>query len=55
MIISTGAQAFVPPIKGIELENVFFLRNVQDALKIKTFMNNHKPQTAVVVGTGFIG
>lgn len=55
LIISTGAQAFVPPIKGIELENVFFLRNVQDALKIKTFMNKYQPQTAVVVGTGFIG
>ncbi|MDO9491718.1 FAD-dependent oxidoreductase [Acetobacterium sp.] len=55
LIISTGAQAFVPPIKGIELGNVFFLRNVQNALKIKTFMNSHHPKTAVVVGTGFIG
>jgi len=55
LILSTGAQAFVPPIKGIELENVFFLRNVQNALKIKAFMDNHHPKTAVVVGTGFIG
>ncbi|MDK2940548.1 MAG: hypothetical protein PWP56_61 [Acetobacterium sp.] len=55
LILSTGAQAFVPPIKGIELENVFFLRNVQNALKIKAFMDNHQPKTAVVVGTGFIG
>ncbi|WP_369693285.1 FAD-dependent oxidoreductase [Acetobacterium wieringae] len=55
LIISTGAQVFVPPIKGIDLDNVFFLRNVQNALQIKAFMNSHKPQTAVVVGTGFIG
>ncbi len=55
LIISTGAQAFVPPIKGIDLDNVFFLRNVQNALKIKTFMNSYHPKTAVVVGTGFIG
>lgn len=55
LILSTGAQAFVPPIKGIDLDNVFFLRNVQNALKIKTFMNSHQPKTAVVVGTGFIG
>lgn len=55
LIISTGAQAFVPPIKGIDRDNVFFLRNVQNALKIKTFMNDHHPQTAVIVGTGFIG
>ena len=55
LIISTGAQAFVPPIKGIDLDNVFFLRNVQNALQIKAFMNSHQPQTAVIVGSGFIG
>ena len=55
LIISTGASAFVPPIKGIDNENVFFLRNVQNAMAIKTYMNNHHPKTAVIVGTGFIG
>ncbi|MDP2843836.1 MAG: FAD-dependent oxidoreductase, partial [Acetobacterium sp.] len=55
LIISTGAQAFIPPIKGIDLDNVFFLRNVQNAISIKAFMDNHQPKTAVVVGTGFIG
>ena len=55
LIISTGAQAFVPPIKGVENDNVFFLRNVQNAVAIKSFIDNHHPKTAVVVGTGFIG
>lgn len=34
---------------------MFFPRNVQNALQIKAFMNSHQPQTAVIVGTGFIG
>ena len=55
LIISTGAHAFVPPIKGIDQNHVFFLRNVQDAVKIKNYIENKKPQSAVIVGSGFIG
>lgn len=55
LIIATGASAFRPNITGIELDHVFFLRNVQNALAIKDFMNTRKPKTAVIAGTGFIG
>lgn len=55
LIISTGASAYVPRIKGVDKDNVFFLRNVQNAIAIKTFMENHHPKTAVIVGSGFIG
>ncbi|MGL4607294.1 MAG: FAD-dependent oxidoreductase [Eubacteriaceae bacterium] len=55
LIISTGASAFVPSIKGIDSPNVFFLRNVQNAIAIKNFIEKKQPKTAVVVGTGFIG
>lgn len=55
LIISTGAYAFVPPIKGLNQDHVFFLRNVRDAVAIKDYIAHKKPQTAVVVGSGFIG
>ncbi len=55
LIISTGAKAFVPPIKGIDQDHVFFLRNVRDAVKIKDYLDQKKPKSAVVVGSGFIG
>ncbi len=55
LIISTGATPFIPNIKGIDSDNVFTLRNVQDAIKIKEFIDSKKPKTAVVLGTGFIG
>lgn len=55
LIIATGATPFIPNIKGINNENVFFLRNVQSARKIKNFIETKKPKNAIIAGTGFIG
>ncbi|MGL4789983.1 MAG: FAD-dependent oxidoreductase [Anaerotignaceae bacterium] len=55
LVIATGATPFVPNIKGIDLDHVFFLRNVKNAIGIKDYMEINKPKTAVIVGTGFIG
>lgn len=55
LIIATGATPFVPKINGIENDNVFFLRNVNSAKRIRNFIEINKPQHAVIAGTGFIG
>jgi NADPH-dependent 2,4-dienoyl-CoA reductase/sulfur reductase-like enzyme/rhodanese-related sulfurtransferase len=55
LVIATGASPFKPNIEGIDKEQVFFLRNVQSARNIKAFMENKKPQHAIIAGTGFIG
>lgn len=55
LVIATGATPFVPNVKGIDGDNVFFLRNVQSARNIRRFIENKKPQHAVIAGTGFIG
>lgn len=55
LIISTGATVFKPKIDGIEKEHVFFLRSVQDALRIKRYIKDNLPKKAVIAGTGFIG
>jgi NADPH-dependent 2,4-dienoyl-CoA reductase/sulfur reductase-like enzyme/rhodanese-related sulfurtransferase len=55
LVLSPGAEAVQPPIKGIDNERIFTLRNVNDTDKIKNFIKNNKPQKAVVVGAGFIG
>jgi len=55
LVIATGAMPFIPKVKGIQNENVFFLRNVQNARNIKDFIDNNKPKNAVIAGTGFIG
>ena len=55
LVISTGASPFIPNIKGVYNDNVFFIRNIQSARNIKSFIDKRNPQCAVVVGTGFIG
>lgn len=55
LILATGARPFVPRIDGIDQKHVFFLRNVQNAIAIKKFIQEHKPKTAIIAGTGFIG
>lgn len=55
LVIATGAKPIVPNIEGAEKSNVFYLRNVQQADKIKEYILKHKPKSAVIVGTGFIG
>lgn len=55
LILATGARAAIPPIPGREGAQVFTLRNINDMLRIKSFLDEKKPKTAVIVGTGFIG
>lgn len=55
LVIATGARATLPPIKGIEHNHVFTLRNISDMTRIKTFLQQEQPKSAVIIGTGFIG
>lgn len=55
LLLSPGSTPVVPPLKGIDLEGIFTLRNVTDTDRIKSYINTHKVQDAVVVGGGFIG
>lgn len=55
LILSPGANPFVPPLKGVETPGIFTLRNVDDADKIKQFAIDNAITRAVVIGAGFIG
>lgn len=55
LLLSPGASAVSPPIKGIDSEGIFTLRNVTDTDKIKNYITTHDIKKAVVVGAGFIG
>lgn len=55
LILSPGAKAAVPPLDGVDSGKIFTLRTVEDTFKIKNYLNFEKPQTAVVIGAGFIG
>ncbi len=55
LVIATGARAAVPPIKGSDSPHAFTLRNINDMNRIKAFIDTHRPRSAVIIGTGFIG
>ena len=53
LIIATGATPFVPDIKGVDLENVFTLRTLEDGVNLKNTVLQSKK--AVILGCGYIG
>ncbi len=55
LILSMGAEPLKPPIEGAGTSRVFTLRNIPDTYKIKDFIDNEKPKSAVVMGGGYIG
>jgi len=55
IILSPGAEPVRPPLKGIELDHIFNLRNIPDSDLIKAHVDTKRPESAVVVGGGFIG
>lgn len=55
LLISTGAKPVKPPFEGIDSDRIFTLRTVEDTLKIKKYVTENKPKSAVIVGGGFIG
>lgn len=55
LILATGAHARRLDVEGKDLENVTYLRVIEDAHPLATRMNNDEVKKAVVVGSGFIG
>lgn len=55
LILSPGATPVKPPIPGIDLPNIFTLRDIPDTDRIRGFIDSNKPSRAVIVGAGFIG
>jgi len=54
LIIATGANVFIPPIKGKEKQGIHTVRTIEDGEKIDTAIQKGA-KTAVVLGAGLIG
>lgn len=55
LVIAVGASPAKPPIEGMDLENVFFVRTPEDAINIRNLVDTQEVKKAVVVGAGYIG
>ena len=54
LVLSPGAEP-INPFKEVKSDRIFTIRNVNDAEKVKTFIQNNNPKSAVIVGGGYIG
>ncbi len=55
LVIATGASPIRPDIPGSDLEGVFALRPLASGLAVRQFVEDRKPQKAMVIGGGYVG
>lgn len=53
LVLATGGNSFVPPIKGNDLDGVFKIRNITDGKNVQEWAK--KCKNVVVTGAGLIG
>ncbi len=53
LILATGSECFVPPIKNAALDGVFTIRSMKDTENVKEYVK--KCKRAVVIGGGVLG
>lgn len=55
LAICSGATNIVPDIKGLDADNMFMFRDVEDTLKLMGHIKNNPPEKALIIGGGYIG
>ena len=55
LMIASGASSIIPPIKGIDSENVLTLKSMDDGNKLRALMENENLKRVTVIGAGVIG
>lgn len=55
LILSPGAKPTQPRLPGVGLRKLFTLRTVEDTFRIKEYIRENQPRSAVLAGGGFIG
>lgn len=55
LVLAQGANPIRPNLEGIDNKNIFTVRTLADADKIKDYVAKNDVKNAVVVGGGFIG
>jgi NADPH-dependent 2,4-dienoyl-CoA reductase/sulfur reductase-like enzyme/rhodanese-related sulfurtransferase len=55
LVLSTGGSPVVPSVEGINLNHIYNLWRVEDALAIKNNITRENVKRAVVIGGGLIG
>lgn len=54
LTLATGTKALIPDIPGVDKPGIFTLKNLEDAIKIKTYLRENKCRKVIIIGAGFI-
>jgi CoA-dependent NAD(P)H sulfur oxidoreductase len=55
LLIATGARPIIPGIPGADLPGVLALKSLEDGRKMKSYIAERKAESALIIGTGYIG
>ena len=55
LLLAPGACLRAMNQPGLDLDGVFTLQTVEDALKLESFITAKEPKEAVIIGAGFVG
>ncbi len=55
ILIATGASAFAPAFEGLNPEDAFYMRTLDDALKLRKAIDTRQFKSALVVGASMVG
>lgn len=55
LLLATGTEPLLPDVPGKENRGIFVVNTLENALRLKRFLEETRPRRAVVVGSGYIG
>ncbi|QDX39392.1 FAD-dependent oxidoreductase [Salarchaeum sp. JOR-1] len=55
LLVATGASAIEPPFDGLDLDGVFTIHDMDEADAIEGYVTEHSPDSAAIVGGGYVG
>lgn len=55
LLLATGTEPILPDVPGKENRGIFIVNTLENALRLKRFLEETRPRRAVVVGSGYIG
>jgi NADPH-dependent 2,4-dienoyl-CoA reductase/sulfur reductase-like enzyme/rhodanese-related sulfurtransferase len=55
LVLAPGSSALIPPITGVESPLVFSLRTLEEAERLRRFLDERQPRSGTIIGAGYIG
>ena len=55
LVLATGSSAFVPEVPGYGMPGTFVVREADDGIRIRAYVQGHGARSAVVAGGGLLG